>query len=109
MYSLVLSPSSPQSGENFVLKFNGPRRNSSIQNCGTNFVTNNMKGSEFSPEKKKRVKIPARRLREVVSPNQGGNLTLLKDELPCVPSALSANKRLPVRTEASLNGKLRGM
>ncbi|XP_045666316.1 protein TALPID3 isoform X2 [Ursus americanus] len=67
-----------------------------------------MKGSEFSPEKKKRVKIPARRLREVVSPNQGGNLTLLKDELPCVPSALSANKRLPVRTEASLNGKLRG-
>uniref|UniRef100_A0A452UQB8 KIAA0586 ortholog n=1 Tax=Ursus maritimus TaxID=29073 RepID=A0A452UQB8_URSMA len=66
-----------------------------------------MKGSEFSPEKKKRVKIPARRLREVVSPNQGGNLTLLKDELPCVPSALSANKRLPVRTEASLNGKLR--
>ncbi|XP_030895708.1 protein TALPID3 [Leptonychotes weddellii] len=67
-----------------------------------------MKGSEFSPEKKKRVKIPARRLREVVSPNQGDNLALLKDELPCVPPALSANKRLPVRTEASLNGTLRG-
>ncbi|XP_022346695.1 protein TALPID3 isoform X1 [Enhydra lutris kenyoni] len=67
-----------------------------------------MKGSEFSPEKKKRVKIPARRLREVVSPNQGDNLALLKDELSCVPPALSANKRLPVRTEASLNGTLRG-
>uniref|UniRef100_A0A7N5P8Y0 KIAA0586 n=1 Tax=Ailuropoda melanoleuca TaxID=9646 RepID=A0A7N5P8Y0_AILME len=67
-----------------------------------------MKGSEVSPEKKKRVKIPARRLREVVSPNQGGNLALLKDELPCVPPALPANKRLPVRTEASLNGTLRG-
>ncbi|EFB24927.1 hypothetical protein PANDA_000833, partial [Ailuropoda melanoleuca] len=52
--------------------------------------------------------IPARRLREVVSPNQGGNLALLKDELPCVPPALPANKRLPVRTEASLNGTLRG-
>ncbi|XP_048076046.1 protein TALPID3 isoform X4 [Ursus arctos] len=35
-----------------------------------------MKGSEFSPEKKKRVKIPARRLREVVSPNQGGSSDL---------------------------------
>ncbi|XP_027957204.1 protein TALPID3 isoform X2 [Eumetopias jubatus] len=96
------------SGENFVLKFYGPRRNSSIQNCGTSFVTNNMKGSEFSLEKKKTVKIPARRLREVVSPNQGDNLALLKDELPCVSPALSANKRLPVRTEASLNGTLRG-
>lgn len=67
-----------------------------------------MKGSEFSLEKKKTVKIPARRLREVVSPNQGDNLALLKDELPCVSPALSANKRLPVRTEASLNGTLRG-
>ncbi|XP_062944546.1 protein TALPID3 isoform X2 [Cynocephalus volans] len=66
-----------------------------------------MKGSEFSPEKKKKVKIPARRLREVVSTNQGDNLALLKDELPCVPPALSANKRLPVRTETSLNGTLR--
>ncbi|XP_046935525.1 protein TALPID3 isoform X1 [Lynx rufus] len=67
-----------------------------------------MKGSEFSLEKKKRVKIPARRLREVVSPNQGDYSVLLKDELPCVPPALSANKRLPVRTEASLNGTLCG-
>ncbi|XP_077624839.1 protein TALPID3 isoform X2 [Crocuta crocuta] len=67
-----------------------------------------MKGSEFSPEKKKRAKIPAKRLREVVSPNQGDYLALLKDELPCVPPALSANKRLPVRTEASLNGTLCG-
>lgn len=69
----------------------------------------NMKGSEFSLEKKKRVKIPARRLREVVSPNQGDYSVLLKDELPCVPPALSANKRLPVRTEASLKGTLCGM
>uniref|UniRef100_A0A673U7Z5 KIAA0586 n=1 Tax=Suricata suricatta TaxID=37032 RepID=A0A673U7Z5_SURSU len=67
-----------------------------------------MKGSEFSPEKKKRVKIPARRLREVVSPNQGDYWALLKDESPCVPPALSANKRLPVRTETSLNGTLCG-
>uniref|UniRef100_A0A2K6EF45 KIAA0586 n=1 Tax=Propithecus coquereli TaxID=379532 RepID=A0A2K6EF45_PROCO len=63
-----------------------------------------MKGSEVSPEKKKRVKIPAKRLREVVSPNHGDNLALLKDELPCVPPALPANKRLPVRTRTSLNG-----
>ncbi|XP_069321096.1 protein TALPID3 isoform X4 [Eulemur rufifrons] len=62
-----------------------------------------MKGSEVSPEKKKRVKVPAR-LREVVSPNHGDNLALLKDELPCVPPALPANKRLPVRTRTSLNG-----
>uniref|UniRef100_A0A8C9M4C2 KIAA0586 n=1 Tax=Panthera tigris altaica TaxID=74533 RepID=A0A8C9M4C2_PANTA len=67
-----------------------------------------MKGSEFSLEKKKRVKIPARRLREVVSPNQGDYSVLLKDELPCVPPVLSANKRLPVRTEASLKGTLCG-
>nr|XP_060475705.1 protein TALPID3 [Panthera onca] len=67
-----------------------------------------MKGSEFSLEKKKRVKIPARRLREVVSPNQGDYSVLLKDELPCVPPMLSANKRLPVRTEASLKGTLCG-
>ncbi|XP_039074610.1 protein TALPID3 isoform X4 [Hyaena hyaena] len=67
-----------------------------------------MKGSEFSPEKKKRAKIPAKRLREVVPPNQGDYLALLKDELPCVPPALSANKRLPVRTEASLKGTLSG-
>uniref|UniRef100_A0A8C3W1F3 KIAA0586 n=1 Tax=Catagonus wagneri TaxID=51154 RepID=A0A8C3W1F3_9CETA len=67
-----------------------------------------MKGSEISLEKKKKVKIPARRLREVVSPSQGDNLAFLKDELSCVPPALSANKRLPVRTGKSLNGTLRG-
>lgn len=66
-----------------------------------------MKGSELSPEKKKKIKIPARRLREIVSPKQGDNLTLLKDELPCVPPALSV-KRQPVRTGTSLNGTLRG-
>ncbi|XP_068819114.1 protein TALPID3 isoform X3 [Capricornis sumatraensis] len=67
-----------------------------------------MKGSEFCLEKKKKVKVPARRLREIVSPNQGDNLALLKDELSRVPPALSANKRLPVRTGKSLNGTLCG-
>ncbi|XP_058423001.1 protein TALPID3 isoform X2 [Diceros bicornis minor] len=81
---------------------------SSAQNCGTSFVTNNMKGSEFSPEQKKKVKVPARRLREVVSPNQGDTLALLKDALSCVPPALSANKRLPAGTGAGLNGTSRG-
>ncbi|XP_055292609.1 protein TALPID3 isoform X3 [Moschus berezovskii] len=84
-----------------------PEENS-VQNCGTRFVTNNMKGSEFCLEKKKKVKVPARRLREIVSPNQGDNLALMKDELPRVPPALSANKRLPVRTGKSLNGTLCG-
>nr|KAF6485073.1 hypothetical protein HJG63_007205 [Rousettus aegyptiacus] len=68
-----------------------------------------MKGSEFIPKKKKTVKIPAKRLREVISPNQADNLALLKDELSCVPPALSANKRLPVRTGTSLNGTLCGL
>ncbi|KAM6171595.1 protein TALPID3 [Erethizon dorsatum] len=68
-----------------------------------------MKGSEVSPEKKKRLKMPARRLREVVSPNQGNNSALLKDELPCVPPALPANKRLPVRMGGtSISGTLLG-
>ncbi|KAM9714711.1 protein TALPID3 isoform 1-T3 [Dama dama] len=67
-----------------------------------------MKGSEFCLEKKKKVKVPARRLREIVSPNQGDNLALLKDELSRGPPALSANKRLPVRTGKSLNGTLCG-
>ncbi|XP_036910302.1 protein TALPID3 [Sturnira hondurensis] len=80
----------------------------SIQNCETSFINSNMKVPEVSPEKKKKVKIPAKRLREVVSPNRGDNLTLLKDELSCVPPALSANKRHPFRTGTSLNGTLRG-
>ncbi|XP_005211967.2 protein TALPID3 isoform X3 [Bos taurus] len=84
-----------------------PEENS-VQNCGTRFVTSNMKGSEFCLEKKKKVKVPARRLREIVSPNQGDNLALLKGELSRVPPALSANKRLPVRTGKSLNGTLCG-
>ncbi|KAM6202135.1 protein TALPID3 [Rhynchocyon petersi] len=65
-----------------------------------------MKGSEVSPEKKKKVQIPKRRLREVVSPNLGGNLALLKEDLPRVPPALSANKRLPVKP--GLNEPLHG-
>ncbi|XP_023582010.1 protein TALPID3 isoform X3 [Trichechus manatus latirostris] len=67
-----------------------------------------MKGSEVSLEKKKKVQIPLRRLREVVSPNPGDNLALLKDDLPCVPPALSANKRLPVKTGTDLDGTLHG-
>ncbi|XP_033043777.1 protein TALPID3 isoform X1 [Trachypithecus francoisi] len=67
-----------------------------------------MKGSEVSLEKKKRIKMPAKRLREVVSQNRGDHLVLLKDDLPCVPPALSANKRLPVGTGTSLNGTSRG-
>ncbi|XP_033622804.1 protein TALPID3 isoform X2 [Fukomys damarensis] len=72
------------------------------------FVTQTMKGSEVSLEKKKRLKMPARRLREVVSPNKGSNLPLLKDELPCVPPALSANKRLAVRMGTPDSGSLPG-
>lgn len=79
-----------------------------VLNCGTSFVARNMKDSKFSPEKTKKVKIPARRLREVVSPNQGDNLALLKDELSCVPPATSANKRLPVRVGTNLKGMLPG-
>ncbi|XP_030787267.1 protein TALPID3 isoform X2 [Rhinopithecus roxellana] len=67
-----------------------------------------MKGSEVSLEKKKRIKMPAKRLREVVSQNRGDHLVLLKDDLPCVPPALSANKRLPVGAGTSLNGTSRG-
>ncbi|ERE72313.1 hypothetical protein H671_5g15127 [Cricetulus griseus] len=48
--------------------------------------------------------MPARRLREVVSPNQGGNLDVVEDELPRVPPALSANKRLAVGMRTSSNG-----
>ncbi|XP_008054878.1 protein TALPID3 [Carlito syrichta] len=81
---------------------------SSIQKWGTSFATNSMKGSEFSPEKEKKVKMPARRLGEVVSLNHGDNLAFLKHELPCVPPALPANKRLSVRTGTSLNGTSRG-
>lgn len=72
-------------------------------------VSSNMKGSELIPKKKTAVKIPAKRLREVIPPNQADNLPLLKDELSCVPPALSANRRLPVRTGASFSGTLCGM
>ncbi|XP_035866302.1 protein TALPID3 isoform X2 [Phyllostomus discolor] len=81
---------------------------SSIQNCETSFITSNTKVPEVSPEKEKKIKIPAKRLREIVSPNQGDNLALLKEQSSCVPPALSANKRLPFRTGTSLNGTLRG-
>ncbi|XP_005399274.1 PREDICTED: protein TALPID3 isoform X2 [Chinchilla lanigera] len=67
-----------------------------------------MKGSEVSPEERKRLKMPPRRLREVVSPNQGSNLALLKDELPCLPPALPANKRLPVGVGTSRSRTLPG-
>ncbi|XP_029422529.1 protein TALPID3 isoform X2 [Nannospalax galili] len=71
-------------------------------------MTNNMKGFEFRLEKEKGVKMPARRLREVLSPNQGDSLPLVKDEFPGVPPALPANKRLPVGTRTSLNRTLCG-
>ncbi|XP_055989198.1 protein TALPID3 isoform X2 [Sorex fumeus] len=67
-----------------------------------------MKGSDLSLERKKKVKIPARRLREVVSPTQGGHLSVLKDELPRVPPAFSASKCLPIRMGTSSNGTLHG-
>ncbi|XP_073923999.1 protein TALPID3 isoform X8 [Castor canadensis] len=67
-----------------------------------------MKHSEFSPEKNRKVKMPARRLREIISPNLGDSLAVMKDELSRVPPALSANKRLPVRMGTGLNGTLRG-
>ncbi|CAH6840635.1 2700049A03Rik [Phodopus roborovskii] len=63
-----------------------------------------MKNFEFSLERGKRVKMPARRLREVVSPNQRGSLALVEDELPRVPPALCANKRLAVGMRTSSNG-----
>lgn len=72
-------------------------------------LTNKMKHSEFSPEKNRKVKMPARRLREIISPNLGDSLAVMKDELSRVPPALSANKRLPVRMGTGLNGTLRGM
>ncbi|XP_059135132.1 protein TALPID3 [Peromyscus eremicus] len=63
-----------------------------------------MKNFEFSLERGRRVKMPARRLREVVSPNQRDNSAVVGDELPRVPPALSANKRLAVGVRTSSNG-----
>ncbi|XP_057638968.1 protein TALPID3 isoform X2 [Chionomys nivalis] len=67
-----------------------------------------MKNFEFSQERGRRVKMPARRLREVVSPKQGANLAVLEDELPRVPPALSANKRLALGMRTGSNGTLNG-
>ncbi|XP_045143565.1 protein TALPID3 [Echinops telfairi] len=67
-----------------------------------------MKGSELSPDKKKKVQIPARKLREVVSSNPGDNLILLKDDSTCIPPALPANKHLPVKLGTDLDGTLHG-
>lgn len=53
--------------------------------------------------------MPVRRLREVVSPKQGANLAVLEDELPRVPPALSANKRLALGMRTGSNGTLNGM
>lgn len=58
----------------------------------------------MSPERRKQVKLPARRLREIVSPIQGDNLSLMRDELARVPPTLSANKCLPVRMSNNSNG-----
>ncbi|EDL36553.1 mCG5765, isoform CRA_b, partial [Mus musculus] len=70
------------------------------------FVTNQMKNVEFSLERGQRLKMPARKLREIVSPNQGNKLAVVEDELPRVPPALAANKRLAVETRTSSNGTL---
>ncbi|XP_031213448.1 protein TALPID3 isoform X2 [Mastomys coucha] len=67
-----------------------------------------MKNVEFSLERGKRLKMPARRLREVVSPNQANKLAVVEDALPRVPPALFANKRLAVGTRTSSNGTLCG-
>lgn len=48
--------------------------------------------------------MPARRLREVLSPNQRDNSAVVEDELPRVPPALSANKRLAVGVRTGPNG-----
>uniref|UniRef100_A0A8C8TDY5 RIKEN cDNA 2700049A03 gene n=1 Tax=Peromyscus maniculatus bairdii TaxID=230844 RepID=A0A8C8TDY5_PERMB len=63
-----------------------------------------MKNLEFSLERGRRVKMPARRLREVLSPNQRDNSAVVEDELPRVPPALSANKRLAVGVRTGPNG-----
>ncbi|XP_038193631.1 protein TALPID3 isoform X2 [Arvicola amphibius] len=67
-----------------------------------------MKNFDFSQERGRMVKMPARRLREVVSPKQGANLAVLENELPRVPPALSANKRLALGMRTSSNGTLNG-
>lgn len=72
-------------------------------------MTSHMKNFEFSQERGRRVKMPARRLREVVSPKQGANLVVPEDELPRVPPALSANKRLALGMRTGSNGTLNGM
>ncbi|XP_051003183.1 protein TALPID3 [Acomys russatus] len=53
-----------------------------------------MKNFEFSTGRRKKVKMPARKLREVLSPNLEDKVPVVEDELPRVPPALSANKRL---------------
>ncbi|XP_076778168.1 protein TALPID3 isoform X2 [Arvicanthis niloticus] len=67
-----------------------------------------MKNVKFSLERGKSCKMPARRLREVVSPNQGNKSSVVEDELPRVPPALSANKRLAVGTRTSSDAALCG-
>lgn len=82
-----------------------PEETASVKNRRTHFVTNRMKSFEFSPERGKGVKMPARKLREVLSPNQGGDrLAVVEDELPLVPPAFSANKSLAVGIRTSSNG-----
>nr|XP_045011514.1 protein TALPID3 [Jaculus jaculus] len=88
----------------FVRKFYEPRSKYFHPKLWGSFMNDIMKGSEFSPEKETRVKMPTRRLREVVSPNQGDNWPFIKDELPYVPPALPANRRLPVGMRTSRNG-----
>ncbi|XP_021057256.1 protein TALPID3 isoform X3 [Mus pahari] len=67
-----------------------------------------MKNVEFSLDRGQRLKMPARKLREIVSPNHGNKLAVVEDELPRVPPALAANKRLAVEARTSSNGTLCG-
>uniref|UniRef100_F7GFU8 KIAA0586 n=1 Tax=Monodelphis domestica TaxID=13616 RepID=F7GFU8_MONDO len=61
-----------------------------------------LKGSwrEFLPEEQKSVKIPVKRLREMVPPNPVDDLTLHKNDSAYIPPVLSTNKSSP----ADLNG-----
>ncbi|XP_056666794.1 protein TALPID3 isoform X2 [Monodelphis domestica] len=55
---------------------------------------------EFLPEEQKSVKIPVKRLREMVPPNPVDDLTLHKNDSAYIPPVLSTNKSSP----ADLNG-----
>ncbi|XP_044515899.1 protein TALPID3 [Gracilinanus agilis] len=68
---------------------------------GAHLSSNNLLHSkEFHSEEQKNVKIPVKRLHEMVPPNPVHDLTLHKNESAYIPPALSTNKPSP----ADLNG-----